>query len=344
MIQNGFTNLSSIISTIALSLLLLLTACDSKIPAIQNDIPTPIPVVPLAIAPTPILVPLDGRGGGVIAFVSWERNDWQIYRMNADGSAKTLVTVDVQGGYEPDWSPDGSKMVYQYGGLWIANIASGISTRIPLNAESNYLPNEYLVKPSWSPTGEWIAFVNESGTQGDIFLIKPDGSELRRLTDTGKVSRDGDLVWSPDGRYLAFSAFDASIDIDIFIMCIEDALLGIQNIQPVTNDPAPIRNLVTSWSFDGSWIAFSSDRDGNMDIYLMDPEGNQINRLTDDPAYDAEPNISRDGKLIAFSSNRDGNAEIYILETENTDRSSGSETFWRLTEHLGDDVGPVWKP
>jgi WD40 repeat protein len=228
----------------------------------------PLPTQAQVSTSTPTAPPtLSGSGGGVIAFASLENNEWQIYILNADGSGKQQVTIGIRGGYEPNWSPDGTKIIFQYGGFRIADIITGEIVRIPLSVDGNQLPNEYLVKPAWCPDGEWIAFLNENGTRGDIYLIRPDGIELRRLTESNDISRDGNLVWSPDGKQLAYSAYRDN-RIEIFVMDVESAIQGKINSQQLTNSLPAVRNLVTSWSPDGSRLAFSSDQDGNSEIYL----------------------------------------------------------------------------
>jgi Tol biopolymer transport system component len=161
--------------TLLLPVLFLLSACQPAIPvATPTNTPTPtsIPSPTQMAASTSTVAPiptLSGSGGGVIAYAALEGNDWQIYIVNADGSGKMRVSVGVRGGYEPNWSPDGTKIIFQYNGLYIADIASGEISPIPLGVKSNNLPNEYLVKPSWSPDGEWIAFLNESEHR-EIFI------------------------------------------------------------------------------------------------------------------------------------------------------------------------------
>ena len=306
--------------------------------------PTRTPAPTSAPSPSPVPIPaLSGSGGGVIALASWEASDWQIYVMNADGSGQARVTVGIKGGYEPNWSPDGTKIVFQYGGLKVADIATGGIQAIPLGVEKDNLPNQYLVKPAWSPDGEWIAFLNESGTQGDVYLIRPDGTGLRRLTDSNDVSRDGDLVWSPDGKQLAYSAHRTG-NIEIYVLDVAGALQGEAASRQLTDSKPPVRNLVTSWSPDGSRIAYSSDRDGNAEIYMVNVDGSDSVRLTDDPASDTEPDWSPDGKLIAFSSNRDGDGEIYVLDVGEAIQDASNASARRLTSHPGDDVGPVWMP
>jgi TolB protein len=209
--------------------------------------------------------------------------------------------------------------------------------------KGNNLPNEYLVKPAWSPNGEWIAFLNENGTRGDIYLIQPDGTNLRRLTDSNGISRDGNLVWSPDSKQLAYSAYLGG-NIEIFVMVVEDALQGVAVSQQLTESLSSVRNLVTSWSSDGTQIAFSSNQDGNPEIYLMNPDGSNMLRLTNTPASDTEPDWSPDGKQIVFSSDRDGDIEIYVLDVEAALQSADDANVRRLTNRPGRDVGPVWKP
>ena len=67
------------------------------------------------------------------------------------------------------------------------------------------------------------------------------------------------------------------------------------------------------WSEDGRKIAFTSQRDGNSEIYVMNADGSNVERLTHHDAYDFGPAWSPDGTKIAFSSWRDGNIEIYVV-------------------------------
>ena len=57
-------------------------------------------------------------------------------------------------------------------------------------------------------------------------------------------------------------------------------------------------------------IAFISDRDGNYEIYVMDNDGNNQRRLTNNPNFDISPSWSPDGKRIVFMSDRDGHVHV----------------------------------
>jgi Tol biopolymer transport system component len=82
-------------------------------------------------------------------------------------------------------------------------------------------------------------------------------------------------------------------------------------------------------------IAFTTDRDGNNEIYLMKPDGTELVRLTNNAAFDVDPVISPDGSRIAFTSNRDGNEEIYVMNADGTNPR-------RLINNSAIDREPTW--
>ena len=84
-------------------------------------------------------------------------------------------------------------------------------------------------------------------------------------------------------------------------------------------------------------IAFSSTRDGNREIYVMDIHGKNQHRLTDNPASDWSPSWAPDGKRIAFTSTRHGNVEIYVMDADGKNQR-------RLTKNRLDDWSPSWSP
>lgn len=74
-------------------------------------------------------------------------------------------------------------------------------------------------------------------------------------------------------------------------------------------------NNFPDWSYDHQWIAFTSDRDGNEEIYLMRSDGSEMKRLTDHPGRDIHPYFSPDGKYLMFNSTRhNGSFDIYRYE------------------------------
>lgn len=88
---------------------------------------------------------------------------------------------------------------------------------------------------------------------------------------------------------------------------------------------------------DARSIAFTSDRTGNLDIYIVDTSGENLSNLTDHPAADYSPTWSPAGDAIAFVSERDGNPEIYVIDLN-------TQVLRRLTEHAATDLDPAWSP
>jgi Tol biopolymer transport system component len=91
-----------------------------------------------------------------------------------------------------------------------------------------------------------------------------------------------------------------------------------------------------AWSPDGSKIVFYGGRDDNRDIYVMNADGSNPTRLTNDPAQDRYPTWSPDGLRIAFTSNRDGDDEIYVMSADGTG-------LVRFTRSPGLDVLDDWR-
>ena len=86
-------------------------------------------------------------------------------------------------------------------------------------------------------------------------------------------------------------------------------------------------------------IVFVSSRDGtsSFEIYVMDVDGSNQRRLTDNSAWDLAPTWSPDGSRIAFESNRDGNDEIYVMDADGSNQR-------RLTDNPAWDSFASWSP
>ncbi len=84
-------------------------------------------------------------------------------------------------------------------------------------------------------------------------------------------------------------------------------------------------------------VAFSSARDGNNEIYVMDWDGSRPLRVTEDAASDTEPAISPNGRDIIFTSSRSGNNDIFIVD------STGRNPV-NLTNHAANDGWARWSP
>jgi Tol biopolymer transport system component len=71
-----------------------------------------------------------------------------------------------------------------------------------------------------------------------------------------------------------------------------------------------------TWSPDGKWIAFHSNRAGDFDVWAMPASGGEAVQVTSGPKSDMRPAWSPDGKRIAFTSDRGGSQDIWVLEAK----------------------------
>ena len=137
--------------------------------------------------------------------------------------------------------------------------------------------------------------------------------------------------WYPSGRKIVFSADSRSADGDVALFVVSLDKNGNPTGPPTqwTDNGGQAFDGLAEVSPDGSKIAFTSDRDGDSEIYVMDankPEGpdNPPVQLTDNPVPDAAPDWSPDGKRIVYGSRRkDGiDSDIVVMNADGTSKKN----------------------
>ena len=111
------------------------------------------------------------------------------------------------------------------------------------------------------------------------------------------------------------------------------ALDSSGQIRRITNNPAV--DIQGAWDPSMRRIAFTSNRDGQNDIFIMNADGSNPVNLTNNPADDQQPVWSSDGSWILFASNRDGNSEIYSIQVNSLEVRN-------LTNNPASDIQPGW--
>ena len=117
-----------------------------------------------------------------------------------DGSDPRAVTHGPLNAGFPSFSPDGDEVVYR---VW-GDTAEGLRIVDLADGTVRTLTTGYDNFPAWSPAGDLIVFSRLAGGDFDIFSIRPDGTDLRRLTTT--PGGDSHPAWSPDGQHILFSS------------------------------------------------------------------------------------------------------------------------------------------
>lgn len=208
--------------------------------------------------------------------------------------------------------------------LVITNIDGSDLTRLTNAPRSDELPN-------WKPDGRWVVFSSQYLPFYDLYMINE--TERVQLTFRGTYQHNMSPAWHPTESKIAYHTFETVYNGEIMLMDI------------INGGPGPETRLTfnechdggVAWSPDGNQLAFYSNRNGQMDIYTMDINGENIKQLTTNPHADLMASWSPNGKSVIYHSKRDGNGEIYQIDLETLEEK-------RLTFHPADDLSPSWSP
>jgi Tol biopolymer transport system component len=148
------------------------------------------------------------------------------------------------------------------------------------------------VHPDYSPDGRQIAFASTRNTGLGVRVCAEDGRECFDFNSEYSLSRP---QWSPDGQSIAANGWQGDRPLDIFRLEIEGRF-----VRRMTTDNAV--DTMPSWSRDGRWLYFGSDRSGAFEIWKMPSAGGEARQLTRQGALRALE--AADGRWIYFTSGR----------------------------------------
>ena len=268
-----------------------------------------------------------------IIFSSRRWWNYDIFIHDIYGGHSTQITKNRWIDFNPSISPDsknllfisdrdGNREIYKIDLEWMDGYtqwrASNL-TNLTLSAENEWTP-------VYSPLEDKIVFSKyfPENDNYDIFLMNGDGSSLVNLTKTNGYEKFPQF--SPDGTFIIFQGWNkGKMDI-YFLGLLENNVVNItKNIN--SHDIISHGN---SFFPDGETIVFTSERDGNRNIYRTKINSTEVEKLTSHIAQDYEPVVSKNGEIVIFTSERDGNREIYRYDL-------ASKNLKNLTKSNGDD-------
>src|SRR5688572_12894131 len=222
--------------------------------------------------------------------------------------------------------------------------------------------------PAVSPDGSWIAFVSNRDGTVDLYAVRPNGRDLRRLTKSERAEHH--ISWSPDSKRLLFATegdqgqeiwqlnfksgkrsrleWDQSATPPVFapdgriVFGSESGTLSTMSLggrdRTLIYQMDPPRALtVHGWSKLG-FVAISVEADSHVNLATVRVSRGKLGYVTPTQPLRGElPAWSPTGTLMAFQGTRDGNVDIYILNVTNGD-------LQRITEAASIDGAPSWGP
>jgi len=161
----------------------------------------------------------------------------------------------------------------------------------------------------------------------ELCVADYDGEGMVQLTNSGGLKLFPD--WAPSGAALAYCTYGSkTLDIHTY---------GVGTGKSVLVSARSGLNTTPAFAPDGRTVVASLGLDGNQEIYLMDPNGKNLRRLTNSKGIDISPCWSPNGRQIAFVSDRTGSPQVYVMNADGTD-------VHRLTFEGSYNTSPAWSP
>ena len=188
------------------------------------------------------------------------------------------------------------------------------------------------IRPSWAPDGKRISFVSYRDGFSNIFVMTPDGTDIRQITHFTYDQYLSPSVWLDSCSF----AFDGNGgDGNSRHSYTADVCKNTINEFP---------SYGVAWTFGNEWGIFVNTQiDGNPEIYAIHSDGSGLTNLTNNTADDWAPALSPTEPLLAFKSNRDGQNDIFLMDIDSKEITNLTNGKIPIDPYSNSDV-PVWSP
>ncbi|CAN5386263.1 hypothetical protein BH10CHL1_BH10CHL1_13440 [soil metagenome] len=191
---------------------------------------------------------------------------------------------------------------------------------------------KFDTSPTWSPDGQWIAFVSDrtNATKGSdsIWLMTPDGKNLKNLTTEAGDWENTKPAWSPDGEQLAFYRWTVQKDFK--------ASGGPAGLWVINADGSQAKPLVDFtewlpsdapvWSPDGKLIAFDYGNKDDTNVWVVPAQGGKPLQISKLPGGEKHISWSPDSKAFVFTNLQQDVFTLYLAQPDHADPQAIFET------------------
>jgi Tol biopolymer transport system component len=303
---------------------------------------------------------------GRIAFTRYAdstRSAGAIFTISPNGRGERRLTRPPAGAvdFQPDWSPDGSRIVFQREfddkpyETWIVHSDGSDPQQADPGCPPGIPPTEICEEnePAWSPDGRRLAFAWAYGKLKQIAgeewievsgigVMDADGSNVKQLTQLRRPtsSEDQQPVWSPDGKRIAFQRENSTASPSgvksIFVIGADGR--GLRQVTPWRLDAGDHPD----WSPDGRRILFRAPEHffAGSNLWTVRPDGTGLKQLTHfrSTIEVLSASYSPDGKWIVLSrTGRAGQPDLFAIRPDGTG-------LRQITRTPGWDSAPDWGP
>ena len=167
-----------------------------------------------------------------------------------------------------------------------------------------------IMSPAWSPDSRQLAYVSFEGSRSSIWVQTLRSGN--RFQVSSKPGINGAPSFSPDGRKLVVTLGGVDGNLDIYVLDINTR----RSTRLTTHRAIDTEG---TWSPDGEYIYFTSDRSGGPQVYRIRATGGSPERVTFEGSYNARPRLSPDGSKLAVVHNDRGNFRIAVMDLQRKD-------------------------